>query len=146
MAKKKQPKDYLRPVDEEDNTVELSHVDENGKKKTIFKGTGKQFSEAVDKVTGEGHNVVAGDQLLAIIQRIEGVEEDMAKYAQDRKEIYAEAKGNGFDVKTIRRIIALRKIDKAERDEADYLLSTYMKAIGMQMALDFGGKNDEKDE
>jgi uncharacterized protein (UPF0335 family) len=74
---------------------------------------------------------VAGDQLRAFIERIERMEEEKAAIAADIKEIYAEAKGNGFDTKTLRKIVNIRKIDVNERAESEALLETYMRALGM---------------
>jgi uncharacterized protein (UPF0335 family) len=82
----------------------------------------------------KGHNQtngIAGDQLLAIIQRVERLEEEKAGIASDIKDVLAEAKGNGFDVKTIRRLIKLRQLTQAERDEEEALLDIYKAAIGM---------------
>ena len=74
---------------------------------------------------------VAQDQLRAFIERIERMEEEKAAIAADIKEIYAEAKGNGFDTKTLRKIVNIRKIDVSERAESEALLETYMRALGM---------------
>jgi uncharacterized protein (UPF0335 family) len=74
---------------------------------------------------------VAGQRLLSFIQRIETLEEEKAALAEDIKEVYAELKGTGFDVKTIRKIIALRKLDVEKRRESDELLDLYKTAIGM---------------
>ena len=74
---------------------------------------------------------VAADQLKSFIERIERLEEEKAGIAGDIKEIYAEAKGNGFDVKVIRKIIALRKRDYAERQEEEAILELYLQALGM---------------
>jgi uncharacterized protein (UPF0335 family) len=75
---------------------------------------------------------VAADQLKTLIERIERLEEEKAGIAGDIKEIYAEAKGNGFDTKAIRAIIRLRKQDQAEREEAETILDLYKAALGMQ--------------
>ena len=77
---------------------------------------------------------VAQDQLRAFIERIERMEEEKRAIADDIKEIYAEAKGNGFDVKVLRKIVAIRKQDHAERMEQEALLDLYMAALGMQAA------------
>ncbi len=74
---------------------------------------------------------VAADQLKSFIERIERLEEEKAGIAGDIKEIYAEAKGNGFDTKVLRKIIALRKRDYAERKEEEAILELYMQALGM---------------
>ena len=72
---------------------------------------------------------VSGNQLRAIIERIEHVEEEIKELAEAKKEIYQEAKGNGFDVKIIREMIRLRKQDPKERDELETLLEEYWQAI-----------------
>ncbi len=74
---------------------------------------------------------IAAEQLKSIIERIEKLEEEKAGIASDIKDIFAEAKGNGYDVKTLRKVISLRKKDAAERDEEEYLLETYKRALGM---------------
>jgi len=74
---------------------------------------------------------IAADQLKSIIERIEKLEEEKAGIASDIKDIFAEAKGNGYDVATLRKVISLRKKDAAERDEEEYLLDTYKRALGM---------------
>jgi len=73
--------------------------------------------------------MVAGDQLRAIVERIERIEEDIKALTDDKKDVYAEAKGNGFDVKILREVIRLRKQDKKERDEKETLLEVYLHAI-----------------
>lgn len=74
---------------------------------------------------------VAGQRLRSFIERIERLEEEKAAFAEDIKEVYAEAKGVGFDAKTMRKIVALRKLDAEKRREADELLDLYKSAIGM---------------
>ncbi len=74
---------------------------------------------------------VAADQLKSFIERIERLEEEKAGIAGDIREIFAEAKGNGFDTKAMRKILALRKKDFAERQEEEAILELYMQALGM---------------
>ena len=74
---------------------------------------------------------VAGDQLRSYIERVERLEEEKAALAADIREIYSEAKGNGFDVKIMRQIIRLRKLDREDRQEQEELLQLYQHAIGM---------------
>ncbi len=74
---------------------------------------------------------VPAEVLKAFIERIERLEEEKAGTASDIKDVYAEAKGNGFDTKAIRRIIALRKKDHAERQEEESILELYLQALGM---------------
>lgn len=77
---------------------------------------------------------VAQDQIRAFIERIERMEEEKKAIADDIKEIYAEAKGNGFDTKVLRQIVRIRKQDAAERMEQEALLELYMAALGMATA------------
>lgn len=74
---------------------------------------------------------VAAGQLRAIVERIERLEEEKKEVAEQIKEVYAEAKGNGFDTKTLRKIVTLRKKDTEEREEEEALLDLYMSALGM---------------
>ena len=74
---------------------------------------------------------VAQDQLRTIIERIERMEEEKAAVAADIKEIYSEAKGNGFDTKILKTIVKIRKQDANERMETEALLELYMSALGM---------------
>lgn len=81
-------------------------------------------------------NSVAGDQLLAIIERVERLDEERASIAGDISEVYKEARGNGFDVKVIKLIVRRRKMDHNELMEQEALLELYMSAIGMAPAPD----------
>lgn len=71
------------------------------------------------------------DQLRSFVERIERLEEEKKTIADDIKDVYAEAKGTGFDTKALKRIIALRKKDEQERMEEEAVLDTYMIALGM---------------
>jgi uncharacterized protein (UPF0335 family) len=73
----------------------------------------------------------AKDQLKAIIERIERLEEERKTISDDVRDIYAEAKGNGFDVKALRSIVRMRKQDPNERAKSETILETYMNALGM---------------
>ncbi len=73
----------------------------------------------------------AKDQLKAIIERIERLEEEKKTISDDIRDVFAEAKGNGFDVKALRTIVRLRKQDANERAEQETILETYMQALGM---------------
>jgi len=75
---------------------------------------------------------VAADQLRSIIERIERLEEEKAALAEDIKQVYAEAKANGYDVKTLRRVVRLRKMDSHDRSEQEALLELYLEALGME--------------
>lgn len=74
---------------------------------------------------------VAVDQLKSIIGRVEKLEEEKAGISADIRDVFAEAKGNGFDVKAIRSIIKIRKMDAQEREEQETVLDTYLHALGM---------------
>jgi uncharacterized protein (UPF0335 family) len=73
----------------------------------------------------------AKDQLKAFVERVERLEEEKKAIADDIRDVYAEAKGNGFDVKTLRVVVRLRKQDINERKEQEALLETYLHALGM---------------
>ena len=74
---------------------------------------------------------VAADQLRLFIERIERLEEEKKGIADDVKDVYAEAKSNGYDTKTMRSIVRLRRMEKHARDEMDALLETYRTALGL---------------
>ena len=80
--------------------------------------------------------ITSAEQLKAIIERVERLEEEKANIATDIREVYAEAKANGFDTKALRQVVKLRKLDARERDEQEYLLDTYKAALGMIPTLD----------
>ena len=73
----------------------------------------------------------AKDQLKAIVERIERLEEEKKTISDDIRDVYAEAKGNGFDVKSLRVVVRLRKQDINERKEQEAILETYLHALGM---------------
>lgn len=90
--------------------------------------------ETVDALSEEppsGPQTVAAGHLRSLIERIERLDEEKKTIADDIKDIYAEARGNGFDTKAIRTIIRLRKQDQAEREEAEAILDLYKAALGM---------------
>ena len=74
---------------------------------------------------------VAGERLQSFVERIERLEAEKAALAADIREVYSEAKAVGFDPKTMRRVISLRKLESADREEQEALLETYMAALGM---------------
>jgi uncharacterized protein (UPF0335 family) len=74
---------------------------------------------------------IAGERLKSFIERIERLEEEKRALAEDIKEVFAEAKGVGFDIKTMRQIIKIRKMDQDDLDEQEALLDTYKRALGM---------------
>ena len=85
---------------------------------------------ADDSSSIEVLNSTAQTRLKTIVERIERLEEDKAAIMGDLKEVFAEAKGNGFDVKILRKVIRLRKQDKAKRMEEEAILDLYLSAIG----------------
>ena len=72
---------------------------------------------------------IAGDRIRSFVERIEQIETELKDLAEAKKEIFAEAKGEGFDVKVLKEIIKLRKQDQDERDEHESLLDVYMRAM-----------------
>lgn len=74
---------------------------------------------------------IAGDRLRSFIERIERLEEEKRTLAEDIKEVFAEAKGSGFDTKIMRQIIKIRRMDKDDLDEQETLLDIYKRALGM---------------
>ena len=84
-----------------------------------------------EDITSESAQTVAAGQLRAFIERVERLEEEKKTIADDIKEVYAEAKSNGFDVKILRQVIRLRKMDKAALQEQDALLELYRDALDM---------------
>jgi uncharacterized protein (UPF0335 family) len=74
---------------------------------------------------------IAGDRLRSFIERIERLEEERRALSADIKEVYAEAKGTGFDTKIMRQVIRLRRMDKDDLDEQESLLDVYKRALGM---------------
>ena len=75
---------------------------------------------------------VTGERLKSLIERVERLEEEKAALAEDIREVYSEAKGSGFDVKIMRQIVRLRKMDTSDRQEQEAILATYMAALGMR--------------
>lgn len=76
---------------------------------------------------------VAADQLRAFVERIERLEEEKQQLADDVKDVYAEAKANGYDTKVLRQVVRLRKQEPTERAEQEAILDLYMEALGMRM-------------
>jgi uncharacterized protein (UPF0335 family) len=72
---------------------------------------------------------VSGNKLRAIVERIENIEEEIRELGEAKKDVYLEAKGNGFDVKIVREVIRVRKQDQKERDEQETLVEVYLQAI-----------------
>ena len=74
---------------------------------------------------------IASDQLRSLIERIERLEEEKAALTADIREVFAEAKGNGFDVKTMRQVLKLRKMDSNDIAESEALLDVYRRVLGL---------------
>jgi uncharacterized protein (UPF0335 family) len=85
---------------------------------------------APEQPTADMLTAAAQGRLKSFIERIERLEEDKAAIANDMKEVFAEAKGEGFDVKILRKVIRLRKQDKVKRQEEEALIDLYLSAIG----------------
>ena len=92
----------------------------------------ERVADLLGEDSGDNSTTVAAAQLRSIIERIERLEEEKKTIADDIKEVKAEAKGNGFDVKAINTIIKLRKQDAAERQEQEAILDLYKSALGME--------------
>jgi len=85
------------------------------------------------RVPGTDHNQMnpqTVQQLKSIVERVERLEEEKKALAEDIKEVYAEAKGNGFDAKIVRKVVALRRVETAERIEQESLIDLYLAAVG----------------
>lgn len=80
-------------------------------------------------MSDQGHN--SNQQLKSLVERIETINEEIKGLSDDRGDIFSEAKGNGFDTKVLRKIIALRKLSSEDRAAQDQILETYLNALGM---------------
>lgn len=78
-----------------------------------------------------GENHVAADQLRGFIERVERLDEERKGISDDIKDVYGEAKANGYDVKTMRKMVQLRKMDKDKRDHQRAMEETYLQALGL---------------
>lgn len=90
----------------------------------------KKGREVADDTHADVLTQAAQGQLKSVIERIERLEQEKAEIAEQIKEVFAEAKGNGFDVKIIRKVIKIRKQDRAKRQEEDAVTELYLSAIG----------------
>lgn len=91
------------------------------------------FDDSAEAQVGAAMTTLGGNaqgRLRSIIERVERLEEDKAAIAGDIKEVMAEAKGEGFDTKILRKVVRLRKMDKAKRQEEEAILDLYLSAIG----------------
>ena len=87
-----------------------------------------------------GPDGVAGDRLRSFVERIERIDEDLKTMNDEKKGVFAEAKGEGFDVKILKEVIRLRKEDQNERDERDTLLDLYLHAIEFEPSAKGAGR------
>lgn len=116
------------------------HVGPNARKTALGRAVGAQLDEAFGTITDkrqakmfsdeETGTAQAGAEIKQFLERVERLEEEAAGIRGDIKDIFAEAKGRGFDVKALRHILKLRKQDKAERDEFETIVDLYLQAIG----------------
>lgn len=104
------------------------------------------LSGGSETASARGSNAIARDHLRAFIERIERLEEEKKAVADDIKEVFAEAKGSGFDTKIMRQVLRIRKQDKNERDEQLAILDMYLSALGMQASFDFDEPEREEYE
>lgn len=88
-------------------------------------------NSAASVLDDQAAHIFAKDQLKAIVERIENVESEIKGLTDDRNEIYAEARGNGYDVKALRHIVKERKQDANKRAEFETIVDTYKQALGM---------------
>jgi len=88
-------------------------------------------------------NMVAKDQLRSIVERIERLEEEKKAIADDIRDVYGEAKANGFDTKVLRQVVSLRKKDASEREEQDAIRDLYLSALGMMPDFEPAGGDPE---
>ena len=96
----------------------------------------QSYTNSNDQTTEDGQAAevggVTGQKLKAYIERVERLEEEKSELAEDIKEVYGEAKSNGFDVKTMRKLVRIRKMDLEKRREEEELLELYKAAIGIE--------------
>lgn len=99
---------------------------------------GEQFNDVVSGIESieKQHKVgnVAADQLRSYIERIEKIRDEKADIATAERDVFAEAKGNGFDVKAMRQILKLRGMESHEREEQEFMLDVYKRALGMALS------------
>ena len=111
-------------------TVTLAPTNVLGDPRQFMRST-MATSAAAAAEPQQAKTLIAKDHLKAFVERIERLEEEKKALADDIRDVYAEAKGNGFDVKALRTIVRMRKQDKDERAEQETILQTYMLALGM---------------
>lgn len=116
-------------AEEIDNLVAEQAADDGGAIKSP-PGWPKNQPDATP--ASRGHGGFAKDQLVAFVERIERLNEEKSALAADIAEVFSEAKGTGFDTKIIRKVISLRKLNTADRQEQEAILDLYMSALGME--------------
>jgi uncharacterized protein (UPF0335 family) len=89
------------------------------------------MTETIEDITLTQTHALAVQQLQSIVERIERLEEEKSALSTDIKEVFAEAKGQGFDTKTLRTVLKIRKMEKSERQEQQALLELYLNALGL---------------
>lgn len=157
IAKKPEP---VTTKDDLDDEVETSKPEtskkvvkeKSSKISDLKKEKTREIKEEIERSKAQGHNGgpkfggVSGEQLRNIITRVEKLEEDKRVISEDIKEVFSEAKANGFDPKIIRKILGLRKMDAAEREELETLIDLYKHALGMIPSDDIDDSDDNEDE
>lgn len=81
-------------------------------------------------INTDNMNMTAAGRLRTIIERLERLDEDKQAVMADMKEVFAEAKGEGYDIKTLRKVLRIRKLDRAKRQEEEAILDLYLNALG----------------
>ena len=112
-------------ADVDDDVLNLDEDDAPASDRKVSKK-----DNAKKSIEDELNDPTTGDQLRSIVERIERLEEEKKTVADDIKEVYAEAKGNGYDTKVLRKAIAIRKRDANERAEEEAILDLYLQALG----------------
>jgi uncharacterized protein (UPF0335 family) len=110
-------------TDDDGNRIKVTASPEVAKRL----GKQKQAEAFTPEETGES---IAANQLKSLVKRIERLEEEKKTIAEDIKEVYAEAKSNGYDAKVLRKVVAIRKRDLRERREEEAILDLYLHAVG----------------
>lgn len=111
------------------------------------RGRGRPKKQQAESPAPAGSNALARDELRQFIERVERLNAEKADIADQIKEVFAEAKGRGYDTKVMRRVIALRRRDKDEVAEEESILELYLSALGMDFSPsseeDYGDDGDE---
>lgn len=108
----------------------MSAPDTEGGEKGAVMADGSAVLNTNNANGPDGSTTIGADRLRTIIERIERLEEEKAAIMEDVKEVYAEAKGEGYETKVLRQVIRIRKMDRADRQEQEALLDLYLSALG----------------